>query len=200
MHDRLLRALQTQGWSVADDALPASLAQELRLEALKRWQEGLFHPAHIGSQLANRRDAGIRGDNICWLEAGDPHPSVAGFYAWAAQLQSLLNREFFLGLKWLECQFARYDCGAGYARHVDQHTASPARKISVVLYFNPDWQPAHGGELCLYEPDSPNTEIMRIEPRLGRLAVFRSDTIPHAVLPSLSERWSLTGWFRSDHP
>ncbi|MGZ5280210.1 MAG: hypothetical protein ACXWC9_09720 [Pseudobdellovibrionaceae bacterium] len=28
------------------------------------------------------------------------------------------------------------------------------------------------------------------------MVLFRSDTVPHAVMKSLKERWSLTGWFR----
>src|SRR3546814_5029992 len=32
----------------------------------------------------------------------------------------------------------------------------------------------------------------------GRLVVFRSDLIPHEVMPCSQPRWSLTGWFRSD--
>jgi len=34
----------------------------------------------------------------------------------------------------------------------------------------------------------------------ARLVIFRSDLIPHEVLPCRQARWSLTGWLRSDEP
>ncbi len=185
---------------MSDDILPAALAQGLRREAQKRWESGCFRPATVGPTLAKRYDTDIRGDSICWLDPRDAQADVAGFQAWSAGIQASLNREFFIGLKWLECHFACYGSGAGYTRHVDQHVASSARKISLVLYLNPDWQDGDGGELCIYDPQAPDTEIARIAPRMGRLMLFRSDLIPHAVLPCSRTRWSLTGWFRSDSP
>ncbi|MCB5362560.1 2OG-Fe(II) oxygenase [Pusillimonas sp. CC-YST705] len=185
---------------MSDDILPAALAQGLRQEAQRRWESGLFRTATVGPTLAKRQDTDIRGDSICWLQAHDVQADITAFHDWAVRTQGLLNREFFIGLRWLECHFARYGSGAGYTRHVDQHVASSARKISLVLYLNPDWQQGDGGELCIYHPESPDTEQVRIAPRMGRLMLFRSDLIPHAVLPCSSARWSLTGWFRSDEP
>ncbi len=184
---------------MSDDILPAALAQGLRQEAQHRWESGGFRPATVGSALAKRHDTDIRGDSICWLNPQDAQTDIARFHAWADDLQTLLNREFFIGLKWLECHFARYDSGAGYTRHVDQHVASSARKISLVLYLNPDWRDGDGGELCIYDPQT-NAEAACIAPRMGRLMLFRSDAVPHAVLPCSRTRWSLTGWFRSDTP
>lgn len=185
---------------MSDDMLPAALAQGLRQEAQRRWEGGGFRPATVGPALAKRRDLDIRGDNICWLNAHDAQADIAAFHTWSARVQQSLNHEFFIGLKWLECHFARYGSGAGYTRHVDQHVASSARKISLVLYLNPEWQTGDGGELCIYDPQNTDDEIARIAPRMGRLMLFRSDLIPHAVLPCSSARWSLTGWFRSDDP
>ena len=185
---------------MSDDILPAALAQGLRQEAQRRWEDSLFRAATVGPTLAKRHATDIRGDSIHWLHAHDTQTDISGFHAWAASVQTLLNREFFIGLKWLECHFARYGSGAGYTRHVDQHVASSARKISLVLYLNPDWQQGDGGELCIYDTHNPEHETARIAPRMGRLMLFRSDLIPHAVLPCSRARWSLTGWFRSDDP
>lgn len=196
--DRLLHDLEHQGWTVSDDIIPAELAHRLLTEGKHRWETGLFHPARIGRSLMQQRNTDIRGDTICWLEDTDPHPACIDFQHWFSELQTLLNRYFFLGLKRLECHYARYGSGAGYARHIDQHRDTSYRKISMVLYLNDSWQAGDGGELCIYDPASPDTEIARIAPLMGRLALFRADTIPHAVLPCQRARWSLTGWFRTD--
>lgn len=196
--DSLLHDLEHQGWTVSDDIIPAELAHHLLAEGQQRWEAGQFHEARVGDAQAPQRDTRIRGDAIQWLADHDPAPACAQFLHWSTELQTALNRHFFLGLKRLECHFARYGSGAGYATHVDQHQGTSHRKISMVLYLNPDWQAGDGGELCIYDPDAPATEIARVAPAMGRIALFRSDTIPHAVLPCTRTRWSLTGWFRND--
>ncbi|TCV02750.1 SM-20-related protein [Paracandidimonas soli] len=198
--DRLLEDLEHDGWTMSDDIIPAGLAHRLLSEGRQRWQQGQFHAATIGRTSTQQHNAAIRGDTICWIDEPSPYPDSAEFLQCAALLRQTLNRHFFLGLRHLECHFARYEPGAGYARHIDQHKNTGFRKISMVLYLNQDWQPGDGGELCIYDPDEPDREVRRIIPKMGRIALFRSDTIPHAVLPSGKTRWSLTGWFRNDTP
>ena len=198
--DRLLEDLEHYGWIMSDDIIPAELAHRLLSEGLQRWQAGQFHAATIGRSTTQQHNTAIRGDTICWIDEPSPYPASAEFLERTGVLQQTLNRHFFLGLRHLECHFARYEPGAGYAQHIDQHRNTGFRKISMVFYLNPDWQPGNGGELCIYHPDDPEKEIGRILPQMGRLALFRSDTIPHAVLPSSKNRWSLTGWFRNDDP
>ena len=65
--------------------------------------------------------------------------------------------------------------------------------ISFVLYLNADWQPGHGGELAIYPPEG-EVPLLVIPPKMGRLAVFRSELIPHAVLPTAVDRYAITGW------
>lgn len=196
--ERLLQDLETQGWAVSDDIFPPGLAHRLRAEGEQRWEQEQFHTAGIGRLKSHELNTAIRGDAICWLETHDPQPGSQAFQQRAAQLQHELNRYFFAGLRWMECHYARYGSGAGYARHVDQHIDSPHRKFSLILYLNPGWTGADGGELAIYDPKHPETEIARILPLSGRLAIFRSELIPHAVLPCQQPRWSVTGWFRTD--
>jgi SM-20-related protein len=115
-----------------------------------------------------------------------------------AQFREVLNERFDMGLRSQEFHFARYDAGAGYRKHIDQHRGSDHRKVSIVLYLNADWDDADGGELCLYDPYHPDAEIGRFPPMGGRLAVFVSGVMPHEVLPARAVRWSLTGWLRTD--
>jgi SM-20-related protein len=193
--ETLFKSLETQGWACADDLLPANLVSALTEKCQKSWQEGLFREAHIGRGTEKSRHSEIRGDSILWL---DSSPAALGFLEWAAQFRRELNQRYFLGLQSEEFHFARYPVGKGYQKHMDQHRGQSQRKISLVLYLNPQWSENDGGELVLYSPEDEKQMTKKILPRWGRLVVFRSDLIPHEVLPCIQIRWSLTGWFRTD--
>ena len=64
--------------------------------------------------------------------------------------------------------------------------------ISVVLYLNEGWTDADGGQLRLHLAGGPRDVL----PELGTFVIFRSDTVPHEVLPAARPRYSLTGWYR----
>ncbi|TEA74297.1 2OG-Fe(II) oxygenase [Allopusillimonas ginsengisoli] len=171
---------------------------QLYLASRYAWRQGFFHEAQIGSPDHPIRNLSIRGDTIHWLDQNNAIQGCVAFQRWADNLQLLMNRHFFLGLRRSEFHFARYDKGLGYRQHMDQHRGQPHRKISLVLYLNRTWHQPDGGELCLYAPGDKTREIRRILPQFGRVVLFRSDLIPHAVLPCNRPRWSLTGWFRTD--
>lgn len=193
----LFHSLEEQGWAVSDTLVPRAWQQAMLAQSQQLWQDGHFHQAHIGRSASDSLNPNIRGDAICWI---DPEAQQGGqpFFAWMAQLRLLLNERYYLGLRSQEFHFARYEAGCGYRKHLDQHRNSGHRKISVVLYLNPQWDAADGGELCLYLPDNDMQETQRILPQPARLVVFRSDQIPHEVLPCAQTRWSLSGWLRSD--
>jgi len=193
--DPLFQSLEEHGWAVSDSLIPVDWQQTLLQMGQQLWHEGRFHPAHIGRQANTLLHPDIRGDSICWIDAHSP-PGHHPFFDWLAQFRQALNARYYLGLRRHECHFARYEPGRGYARHIDQHRGTVYRKISVVLYLNPQWRQEDGGELCVYENDDGNAH--RVSPTPGRLAVFRSDSIPHEVLPARQTRWSLTGWLRTD--
>jgi len=196
-HESLFESLEKNGWAFADDVVPADLVQKLFSECQKSWQSGLFHEAHIGRGQSKNLDSEIRGDSILWLNSEQSH-AAQQFLQWAAEFRHELNQRYFLGLNSEEFHFARYPAGKGYQKHVDQHRGTQARKISLVLYLNSSWGPQDGGELCIYDAENDSREVQRILPKGGRLVIFRSDLIPHAVLPCFQTRWSLTGWFRTD--
>lgn len=196
--ESLFQSLEQNGWAFSDEVLPENLEQELFLECQKSWQEGLFKEAHIGRGNEKTLNSEIRGDAILWLKTEQPPPASQRFLQWAAELRQEMNERYFLGLRSEEFHFARYPEGKGYQKHIDQHRGSQFRKITLVLYLNPSWGAQDGGELCIYSPENESLEIQRILPQGGRVILFRSDLIPHAVLPCFQTRWSLTGWFRTD--
>ncbi len=195
--EALFQDLETHGWAVKDQLLPGQVVMQLYLASRYAWRQGGFHDAHIGPAGQATRNPSIRGDAIHWLDQ-DSAGQCQGFQTWAADLQQRLNRHFFLGLRRSEFHFARYDQGQGYAQHIDQHRGQPHRKISLVLYLNRTWAQSDGGQLCLYSPNDHTREIYRVLPQFGRIVLFRSDLMPHAVMPCKRPRWSLTGWFRND--
>lgn len=193
-----MQSLEEKGFTFSDNSLPEKLSAGLFSECQKAWGEGRFNEAHIGRGQEKSRVEDIRGDSILWLNPEESGPALTRFFAWAGELRQELNRRYFLGLRSEEFHFARYPAGKGYQKHIDQHRGSSQRQITLVLYLNPHWGPQDGGELCIYDPHEDTKELLRILPQGGRLVLFRSDLIPHAVLPCFQTRWSLTGWFRTD--
>src|SRR5690606_10342139 len=189
----LIDVLADQGWVVCDTTIDAALRHDLYMQAISAWTTDAFQPAGIGRGNRHAVNTAIRGDAICWIDPVQPSQASSRFLSWTTTLQHELNRLLFTGLNSAEFHFARYPSGQGYKKHLDQHKDQRHRKISLVLYLNPDWSEADGGELCLYAAQDENQEINRILPQPGRLVLFRSELFPHAVLPCARTRWSLTG-------
>ncbi|HWL28632.1 MAG TPA: 2OG-Fe(II) oxygenase [Burkholderiaceae bacterium] len=194
-----LNVLAEQGWVVCDDLIDADLCRRLYAHGLDAWLQGFFHPAAVGRGANRAVHTDIRGDAIHWIESDDTSAPVSEFLRWSETLRHRLNEGLYAGLQTAEFHFARYPAGQGYKKHLDQHREQRQRKISLSLYLNEHWTEESAGQLCLYAADDPDTETTRILPRQGRLVLFRSDLIPHEVLPSRQPRYSLTGWFRTGH-
>ncbi|MEN0059702.1 MAG: 2OG-Fe(II) oxygenase [Bdellovibrio sp.] len=178
--------------------MPSELCQQLAAEIFALDNAGTMQPASIGHGSSKTHLQDVRGDKTYWLEEATSSPVQNSARALLSQLQTELNRHFYLGLKRFEAHFALYPPGAGYDKHVDNHRGESARRITFILYLNTNWQPDHGGELSFFSPEQEDLRIARIEPRLGTLVLFRSEIFPHQVEKSLHPRLSLTGWFRND--
>jgi SM-20-related protein len=193
--DRIAQALTQDGYVIIEDALPADLSQALLAHFMSLDESG-FNRAGIGRENDFQLNAFIRTDEIHWLE--DTHPVTKDYFARMESLRGALNRRLFLGLFDYECHYARYPEGAFYLTHVDTFRGTDTRVISTVLYLNPDWLPGDGGELVLYRPDQC-VILETVEPRFGRMVLFLSAGIPHAVLPVKAARYSIAGWFRKNN-
>ena len=188
--------LHAQGWSVCPDFLSAPAVAALRGELES--SRAALQPAAIGRGAGVLQDAAIRSDQTLWLDAQSPAQQQL-----LAQMETLrvqLNQRLLLGLFDCEAHFAVYPPGAFYRRHLDAFRAAasdqrPQRVLSSVIYLNPDWDVADGGELVLY--DAADTELMRVQPLAGAAVFFLSEEFPHEVLPARRERYSIAGWFRS---
>ncbi len=184
--------LASHGWTVLPDFLPADAIAALRREA-EGWQtDGRFRPGGVGRAAACGVRHEIRGDRIVWLDPEGATPAQERFWPSIERLRLELNRELYLGLQSFEGHYALYPPGARYAAHLDRFESSDERAVSCSLYLNAGWAAGDGGHLRLHLPQSP----VDIPPRAGTLALFRSDTVRHEVLPASRPRFSVTGWFR----
>ena len=138
------------------------------------------------------RATGVRDDRIAWLE---DVPALAELDAWFRSGAAVLSEALRMRLDRVETQIALYAQG-GYAAHRDTFADDPARRITAILYLNPEWEPSWGGELRAYEPDG----VRDIAPTAGTFVVFSSPHLRHEVLPVRHERWAATAWYGIGSP
>jgi SM-20-related protein len=191
LYDEIADALAGQGYIVLQNPLPDDLCNGLLLNLQQ--QDTALNPAGVGRQGDYQRNNTIRGDAIQWLEPGVP--AVTEFLCWMDKLREAMNQRLFLGLFDYESHYAVYEPGAFYQKHRDAFRGKPGRKLSSVLYLNPEWDKTQGGELVLYDEAGEN-ELLRLAPEYGRLVLFLSEDFPHEVLPATARRQSIAGWFR----
>jgi len=189
---QMLADLTEQGWSTQDNFLAQELIQQLAEECQNQHALGLLRDAGIGKAEQFLIRKSVRGDQIRWLESG-MSASTDLYLNEINKLRLLLNEQLFLGLKSSENHFALYSSGAFYQKHLDRFRDDDSRLISTVLYLNSDWKPEHGGELRLHL----DAQSHDIAPIANRLVLFISADIWHEVLPTKTERLSLTGWLKS---
>ena len=152
LYDTIADALADQGYLVLENPLPADLLAGLLLNLQQ--QETTLSRAGVGRQGDYQLDNRIRGDAIQWLEPGVP--AVTEFLSWMDKLREAINQRLFLGLFDYESHYAVYEPGAFYQKHRDAFRGKPGRKLSTVLYLNPDWDTNNGGELVLYDEAGEN--------------------------------------------
>lgn len=182
-------ALGERGFFTADQFLgrDEALAAREAARGLSLKQAGVGR----GGQL--RTDRRRRGDAIAWVTPGDAPPALMVLWERFEALRQALNEGAWLGLRSFELQVAHYPGdGTGYVKHKDAFVGDASRRMTALVYLNPDWEPGHGGQLRIHV----GGETLDVEPRLDHAVVFRSDTVMHEVLPAYAPRWAATAWFR----
>ena len=196
--DHISQEIYNNSYVVVDDFVDEGFRKALLKEQIDLLNQGQFTKAAIGKGDQRQVRTEIRSDEVLWMDSTALSPLQAIFWEKVAEVQQVLNRRCFLGLKSFEGHFARYPIGSFYKRHLDQFHAVPHRIVTIILYLNESWTEADGGQLRMYFPQEDGSErVEDVLPLGGRLVVFLSEEIPHEVLPTRKERISITGWLRN---
>lgn len=197
------RRLVEEGHAIIDaflgaEAIAACLADVL---ALYRSGAGPFVLGRTGGGSTSKlAEAVVRGDRIAVLgdEERAPVPSIEGLLLEADRLVAAmadgvpeLRRVASRSHPMLACYPGD---GARYVKHVDNPGGQAnGRLLTLLVYLNEAWEPAHGGQLALHRADGSTVEVA---PLLDRCCCFWSDhRTPHEVLPSHRERWAISVWY-----
>jgi SM-20-related protein len=196
LFNKIVDDLIRDGYSINPGALPNELCDGL-INHLNQMQNEQFSLAGIGRGDDHLTRKDIRKDKICWI-IGE---SAAGreWLEWAGKLQQEINRNLFMGLFSFESHFAHYQPGDFYLKHYDAFRGQQNRVLTVVAYFNRDWQEEEGGELVMYLNDD-DTQGITVLPEMGTVVVFLSEEFPHEVKPASRDRYSIAGWYRVNNP
>jgi len=180
------------GLAICDGFITKEESRLLLAEIQK--EQNSLQKAGIGSGTGLQVNAEIRGDFIKWIDEREENLFTKIYLQKLKAIMEAFNKNFFLGLQQSEHHMTYYPAATRYEKHVDTFKTSEARVVSTVLYLNKDWEPAHGGELCIYPESGPALNMAPLE---GRLVLFES-TLPHEVLENRAPRYSITGWLKRD--
>lgn len=170
-------SLREQGYAVLDNVLGETWCHLLRddiitlaeRQALGRNATHLVQPDGTLQLLAKRA--------IFETELRDP--SLRAACPWLSQLatDNLLSAGLTDALqgrqlpRWTIKIQLNSGGGACFPFHFDSDRALDSRVVTAILYLNPDWQPAHGGQLLLLPfPLAP----VQVDPVFDRLCASRS--------------------------
>lgn len=194
--DEIATALGSDGYYFKDLFFNIEEVNQLREFAQGILAKGKFKSAGIGKDHSFHQNKDIRTDSIFWIDRAFLPENLTFFYRQFDAFVAEVNRTCYLGIVESELHFAVYPKGTFYKKHLDvfQHTSS--RRLSFICYLNEEWKPADGGQLRLYPKVSNDSYYLDIEPIGGRMLCFMSGDIPHEVLVSHNERWSITGWLK----
>ena len=175
------RRLAGPGWIVLENVVAPQ-----QCAALTRNRGGFgggFHRAGIGKsgalpggQRSTRRPCALAG-------ACQRRTAAARLAGLAGRAEQRPQSHAYLGLQEFEGHAAIYPPGGFYKTHLDQFRGTSERSVTAILYLNPGWQPADGGQLRLYL-DEACSEYRDIAPRAGTLVVAPCRTL----LPRSTDR------------
>lgn len=175
---------------VLDDVFDGPQVAAWRAQVEEMDASGALRPAGMGASGILRPEQ--RGDRTAWMDGEDARWSA--LWSWFEDAREPLNRATWLGLRRFTVQVARYDGdGQRYARHVDAVQRGAARRLTLLLYLNGAWQPAHGGCLRVHGADGHHD----VEPLGGRVVIFLAHAVAHEVLPAHAPRVAITAWYEA---
>ena len=193
---QISRHLSTYGYYTTTSLLPQESIFTLRKQAISLRKQGRYVPSFSekleGSKIKRFDKKGVYA---CEPDGGDYYtaPDLISYIATLLQTlpsglnEQLMTKEFDLSNAAFNAKLAVTMNGARYPCHIDNPVGNceDVRKLTAILYLNPDWIEGDGGEIRLFLKDENVTvKKMDLSPIGGRLLLFWSDEIPHEVLPT----------------
>ena len=192
--EALIQGLIDNEYGCCNDFIMPDTVSGLSTNIQKLSESDGLKPSGFGNKQDFKKDTGIRGDKINWIEGQSPNPFEITYLNKIEKFILYLNKTCFTAIKSFESHYSSYEKSSFYKRHVDQFKNEKGRKYSIVLYLNEDWKKEDGGLLSLYPKAG---EQINISPLGGRMVLFRSDEMEHEVYPSFTrERNSIAGWLK----
>ncbi|RHY63194.1 hypothetical protein DYB34_008897 [Aphanomyces astaci] len=164
---------------------------------LLSFERGVLAGGKTGRNLRYEKPS-VRGDDVVWLDGSEA--SCPGIVKQTLRQLDRLVMERLANDELAECTLIRNKAmltcypgrGASYVKHCDNPNGN-GRKVTAILYLNPAWVPAHGGELVIHH--AHDTQHV-VAPVLDRLLLFYSDARnPHEVRPTSAKRYAMTVWY-----
>ncbi|KAK3838766.1 MAG: hypothetical protein JOS17DRAFT_679737 [Linnemannia elongata] len=199
-----------QGYTVLNNVLPLSTIQSVRQWATEMFKTGKMDKASGKHNEEDDpfREGNARGDYTIWVSPGskflEVSPELKECVDWfSGRLHEDLAKVVHLHGQ-AEYQLAYYPPDSShYERHRDSFPTDDKedvdqRRVTAIVYFNPDWKQGNGGELRIFDKGMGDEEEKEIDiaPLAARCVVFLSGVMDHAVMPAFEERIALTSWYR----
>jgi Rps23 Pro-64 3,4-dihydroxylase Tpa1-like proline 4-hydroxylase len=212
----MAQSLFDQGYYTSTNFLSSDSIQILRDQSIALRKQGRFEPSwseKIVNGSAVRFDK--KGVYACEPDGKDYYtaPDLITYMSVLLQtLPGVLNDQPSLEFANLSNQSFNaklaVTCPGGfYPLHIDNPqglSVGDTRKLTCILYLNPEYKQGDGGELRLVLSNKEETlSTVDLSPESGRILLFWSDEIPHEVLPSAPnhdekdeslDRYALTIW------
>jgi len=189
-YEVIIDGIAEHNYAVVEGLFEVEVLNGLKEELIRLLDEEEFRRAGIGNHFNLTQERSIRSDKIHWIETSTDLPAENAFMNRIGSFANYLNRTCYTGIHGWEFHYACFEKGNFYKRHLDRFKNDESRKFSVVTYLNDDWTEQDGGMLVLYL----KTGELRILPKWGTTVIFKSDLIEHEVMPSIRNRYSVTGW------
>ncbi|KAI9018650.1 hypothetical protein CLU79DRAFT_759723 [Phycomyces nitens] len=210
LEPKTVEELYSQGWTTVDGLIDLDTLKGARKEAEDMLAKGAFcHPCNPENDetFDPYRDENARDDTIVWLNPAKKDETniskILEFFE--GPLHHDIAEMIRLNGK-TEYQLAHYHPReAHYERHrdafpVDDPSDTHQRRVTAIVYLNPGWSHGDGGELKLFgqlEKHGLRESADRVvQPVLGRIVLFLSGVVDHAVMNATKDRFALTAWLR----
>ncbi|KAG0338176.1 hypothetical protein BG004_007332 [Podila humilis] len=199
-----------QGYTVLENVLPL----ETTIQPVREWATSMFQTGKMAKASGKHdqeqdpfREGNARGDYTLWVSPGnkclEESKELNECVEWFSKvLHQDLEKVIHLHGQG-EYQLAYYPPDSShYERHRDSFPTSDRedrdqRRVTAIVYFNPDWKQGDGGELRIFDKGlSGDEKEIDIAPKAARCVVFLSGVMDHSVMPAFNERIALTSWYR----